>query len=154
MKTGRAMRGRFLPAIAAFAIAASACGDDPTGRIPSRSALEEAASVLRWPDGIPSGSALERFADPTAAARPTATDVAERANMCAWYAYWLAVTRGEASGDRADIEAYLAQVIPNFTSVMSANGTPWAQGVAAAAAEGDAAPIERFIDENDCELLD
>ncbi|GIU90314.1 MAG: hypothetical protein KatS3mg010_1413 [Acidimicrobiia bacterium] len=74
--------------------------------------------------------------------------------MCAWYAYWLAVTRGEASGDRADIEAYLAQVIPSFTSVMSANGTPWAQGVAAAAAEGDAAPIERFIDENDCELLD
>jgi hypothetical protein len=63
------------------------------------------------------------------------------------------VTRGEATGDRAEIEAYLAGVIPSFTWVMSGNATPWALQVAQSAARGDESFVVAFLDANDCESL-
>lgn len=144
-------RRRLLATFVAGAIAASGCAGGATYRSPSRSALEAAASALRWPGTAPSGAALERFAAPSVPAEPTAVEIAERANMCEWYAHWLAVTRGEATGDRAEIEADLSGVIPDFTWVTSGNATPWALQVAQSAARGDESYVVAFLDANDCE---
>jgi len=142
-------------AAALFALAAlAACSGGGADDAPATAdVLRGLAADYEWPARLPDGAALEAFASAGGGGQRARFDI-ERANACAWYERWLALHRGDETGDLAPVEAYLADTVRTFEFVRSAaGGVEYVESVADSARRGDEAPILAFIEANKCELL-
>lgn len=114
--------------------------------------LHREATLLEWPDGIPSDEALSRFYQADGGSAPART-TAQRANACLWYATWLAGYQKSAPASTTVLR-YLEEVIPTLSYLrQAAGGVDQAYELSAAAKNRSPSPIQTFLTANQCSEL-
>lgn len=147
------MRRTVVVVLAVLAVMVSACGGDDEAPPPTASELGALVEDYEWPAEPPSGATLVAFLAADGGV-PPARWVVERANMCAWYSRWLALSRGEVAGDIAAVESYITDVVTQFDMIREvAAGAQSVRENVAQARAGNDVPMVTFVDVNDCDVL-
>lgn len=147
------MRRNAVVVVAVLGVVFTACGGGEEDPPPSATELGALVDDYDWPAEPPSGAALVAFlaAD---GGRPPVRWVVERANMCAWYSRWLALSRGEATGDIAAVERYITDVVTQFEMIReAAAGAQSVRENVAQARAGNDIPMVALVEANDCDVL-